>query len=87
MFSNKKYKKLLIIGLLLVFLVGCKSVIDPETRQVMDQYIIRLGDPFPWGKEGYGWFAIFIIWPIAQLFNLLLLNGSFLVINYRNHLD
>lgn len=70
MFSNKKYRKLLIVGLLLVFLVGCKSVIDPETRQVMDQYIIRLGDPFPWGKEGYGWFAIFIIWPIAQLFNL-----------------
>lgn len=66
----KKHKKLLILAGLLVFLVGCKSVIDPETRQVMEQYVIKLGDKFPWGKEGYGWFAIFIIWPIAQLFNI-----------------
>lgn len=66
----KKHKKLLILSGLLIFLVGCKSVIDPDTKQIMEQYIIKLSDPFPWGKEGYGWFAIFIIWPIAQLFNL-----------------
>lgn len=65
----KKYKKLIVLAIFLLVLVGCKSVIDPETKEVMEQYIIRLGDPFPWGKEGYGWFAIFIIWPIAQLFN------------------
>ncbi|HZJ86921.1 MAG TPA: YidC/Oxa1 family membrane protein insertase [Erysipelothrix sp.] len=66
----KKHKKLIGLAFLLVLLVGCKSVIDPETREVMEQYVIRLGDKFPWGQEGYGWFAIFVIWPIAQLFNL-----------------
>lgn len=66
----KKHRKLLMLALLLVFLVGCKSVIDPKTKQIMEQYIIRLGDKFPWGKEGYGWFDIFIIWPFAQLFNI-----------------
>lgn len=65
----KKYKKHIGLALLLVVLVGCKSVINPETGEIFEEYIIRLGDSFPWGKEGYGWFAIFIIWPIAQLFN------------------
>lgn len=65
-----KHKKILILVGLLVFLVGCKSVIDPQTKEVLDQYVIRLNDPFPWGKDGYGWFAIFIVWPIAQMFNL-----------------
>ncbi len=66
----KKHKKILILAGLMLLLVGCKNVIDPNTREVMDQYIIRLNDPFPWKKEGYGWFAIFIVWPIAQMFNL-----------------
>lgn len=66
----KKHRKVLVLAGLMLFLVGCKSVIDPVTKEVLDQYIIRLSDPFPWGKEGYGWFAIFIIWPIAQVFNL-----------------
>lgn len=67
---TKKYKKILILTSALIFLVGCKSVLDPDTKQVMEQYVIHLSDKFPWGKDGYGWFAIFIIWPIAQLFNL-----------------
>lgn len=65
----KKYKKILILALFLVFLVGCRSVIDPETKEVLEQFVIRLGDKWPWGQEGYGWFALFIIWPVAQLFN------------------
>lgn len=65
----KKYKKILILALFLVFLVGCRSVIDPETKKVLEQFVIRLGDKWPWGQEGYGWFALFIIWPVAQLFN------------------
>lgn len=65
----KKYKKVLILALFLVFLVGCRSVIDPETKEVLEQFVIRLGDKWPWGQEGYGWFALFIIWPVAQLFN------------------
>lgn len=65
----KKYKKILILALFLVFLVGCRSVVDPETKEVLEQFVIRLGDKWPWGQEGYGWFALFIIWPVAQLFN------------------
>lgn len=65
----KKHKKVVILLGLLVFLVGCKSVIDPKTREVLEQYVIRLSDKFPFGKEGYGWFATFIVWPVAQMFN------------------
>lgn len=65
----KKYKKILILALFLVFLVGCRSVVDPDTKEVLEQFVIRLGDKWPWGQEGYGWFALFIIWPVAQLFN------------------
>lgn len=65
----KKYKKILILALFLVFLVGCRSVVDPETKEVLEQFVIRLGDKWPWGQDGYGWFALFIIWPVAQLFN------------------
>lgn len=65
----KKHKKVVILLGLLVFLVGCKSVIDPKTREVLEQYVIRLSDKFPFGKDGYGWFATFIVWPVAQMFN------------------
>lgn len=65
----KKHKKVVILLGLLVFLVGCKSVIDPKTREVLEQYVIRLSDKFPFGKDGYGWFDTFIVWPVAQMFN------------------
>lgn len=66
----KKYRKTIVLLVLLLVLVGCKVVTDPETGKVMEKYIISLGDGFPWGKEGYGWFDIFIVYPIAQMFNI-----------------
>lgn len=65
----KKHKKLIIMSFVLLFLVGCKSVIDPKTNEVIEKYVISLGDKFPWGKDGYGWFDIFIVYPFAQMFN------------------
>ena len=63
----KNYKKLGVLFLVLITLTGCTNVIDPETKTVMEQYIIRLGDSWIWGKEG--WFASLFVWPLAQLVN------------------
>ncbi|AMC94597.1 hypothetical protein AOC36_11615 [Erysipelothrix larvae] len=67
--SYKKYRKYLVLALLLLVLVGCRRLTDANGN-IMEEVIIRLGDPFPWGKEGEGWFSIFIVWPISQAFNL-----------------
>lgn len=66
--TYKKYRKYLVLALLLLVLVGCRNFNDANNN-IMEQYIIRLGDAFPWGKEGEGWFSIFIVWPISQAFN------------------
>lgn len=63
----KNYKKIGVLFLVLITLTGCTNVIDPSTKKVMEQYVIRLGDSWIWGKEG--WFASLFIWPLAQLVN------------------
>ena len=65
----KKHRKYIILLAVMLVLVGCKNVMGPD-KQVLEKYIIRLGDGFPWGKEGYGWFDTLIVWPFAQLFNI-----------------
>lgn len=65
----KKYRKYIVLLLLLLFLVGCKRITNADGT-VMEKYIIALGDKFPWGQEGYGWFDTLIVWPFAQLFNI-----------------
>ncbi|WZU01791.1 hypothetical protein MGH68_01255 [Erysipelothrix sp. D19-032] len=47
----RKYKKIALLGLLLVVLTGCMSYVDPVTKQVYPESIIRLGDAWTWGKE------------------------------------
>lgn len=66
----KKNKKLIILGILLLVLAGCTNIRDTNGN-IMQQYIITWGDKFPFRQEGYGWFATFITWPLAQLFNFL----------------
>lgn len=63
----KKYKKLLLIAVLLIALTGCTNVIDPKTGKVMADKIISIGDAWNFSKEG--WFSALIVWPIAQLLN------------------
>ncbi|CAM3455738.1 membrane protein insertase YidC [Erysipelothrix sp. HDW6B] len=63
----RKYKKIALLGLLLVVLTGCMSYVDPVTKQVYPESIIRLGDAWTWGKES--WFGAIFVWPIAQLLN------------------
>lgn len=65
----KKYKKLLLLGLLLVILTGCANYLDPTTRQTKPEFIISLGDPWIWGQEG--WFAAIFVWPMAQILNFI----------------
>lgn len=63
----RNYKKIAVLFLVLITLTGCTNVIDPNTNTVLEQYIIRLGDGWIWGQEG--WFASLFIWPLAQLIN------------------
>lgn len=75
----KNYKKLFLLMLILVTLTGCTNVIDPTTKKVMEQYIIKLGDSWIWGKEG--WFSALFVWPLAQLVNFFAqYTGAFLSI-------
>ena len=64
----KKYRKYLVLLAIMLVLVGCKNVM--QNGQVIEKYVIRLGDGFPWGKPDYGWFDTLIVWPFAQLFNI-----------------
>lgn len=63
----KKYRKLILIGILLIALTGCTNIIDPETGQVIADKVISMGDTWNFGEEG--WFSALIIWPIAQVLN------------------
>lgn len=75
----KKHKKILFLGIMLIVLTGCTNYIDPQTKQVMPEYIISWGDAWIWGTEG--WFASLIVWPLAQLLNLFAqYTGAFLSI-------
>lgn len=70
----KDKKKLILLSVfLLVFISGCKSYVDPETKKVMEEFIIypttSFGEVF-----SEGWFEAIFVWPLAQLINFL---GSF----------
>ena len=65
--KNKK-KLLLLSVLLLAFVAGCKSYVDPETKKVMEEYIIYTTTTFGQVMEE-GWFAAFFVWPLAQVIN------------------
>ena len=65
--KNKK-KLLLLSVLLLAFVAGCKSYVDPETKKVMEEYIIYTTTTFGEVMEE-GWFAAFFVWPLAQVIN------------------
>lgn len=69
-FIMKTNKKLLILGVLLILLVGCTNIRD-SSGNVMEQFIISWGDAFPLKQSGYGWFTRFIVWPLSQLFNFI----------------
>lgn len=67
--SNRKIKFLIMTILLLVVLVGCASVVDPETGEVLIEHVIALDTP--WNFSDMGFFTALLIYPIAQLINLL----------------
>lgn len=65
--KNKK-KLLLLSVLLLVFVAGCKSYVDPTTKKVMEEFIIYPTTSF-FTVLDEGWFAAIFVWPLAQLIN------------------
>lgn len=65
--KNKK-KLILFSVLLLVFVAGCKSYVDPETKKVMEEYVIHTTTTFSEVMEE-GWFAAIFVWPLAQIIN------------------
>lgn len=65
--KNKK-KLLLVSVLLLVFVAGCKSYVDPETKKVLEEFIIYPSTPFMEVLDE-GWFAGLFVWPLAQVIN------------------
>lgn len=67
----KDKKKLMLLSVFFVlFVAGCKNVIDPETKQVLEEYIIRSTTTFS-SAFGSGWFDGLFVWPIAQLINFI----------------
>lgn len=65
----KNKKKLLLLSVfLLVFIAGCKSYMDPETKKVMEEFIIYPTTSFT-EVINEGWFAGIFVWPLAQVIN------------------
>lgn len=65
--KNKK-KLLLLSVVLLVFVAGCKSYVDPTTKKVLEEFIIYPTTSF--GEVlNEGWFAAIFVYPLAQLIN------------------
>lgn len=67
----KDKKKMLFIGILvLVTLVACTNPRDPETGQILAKYLIKSTTPIGY-QLSLGWFDGLIVWPIAQLINVI----------------
>ena len=65
-FKSSRWK-ILVPLLLMLFLVGCASVIGPDGK-VMPEKIITLGDEWSFSM---GWFDALIVWPLAQFLNFI----------------
>ena len=62
--------KLVIASILvLLVLVGCQNVIDPDTGRVATEHIIGLDTP--WNFSEMGFFTAILIYPMAQIINFL----------------
>lgn len=66
---NRKMKHIIGLVLLLLILVGCSNVIDPETGRVATEHIIALDTP--WNFSEMGVFTAILIYPLAQVINFL----------------
>ena len=69
-FFKDKQKLLMMTIFLLVVLVACSSPRDPETGKVYAEKLIGLDTSFG-SQLNNGWFDGIIVWPIAQLINLI----------------
>ena len=69
-FFKDKQKLLMMTIFLLVVLVACSSPRDPETGKVYAENLIGLDTSFG-SQLNNGWFDGIIVWPIAQLINLI----------------
>lgn len=65
--KNKK-KLILLSVVLLVFVAGCKSYVDPTTKKVLEEFIIYPNTSF-FTVLNEGWFAGIFVWPLAQVIN------------------
>lgn len=65
--QNRKSKVLISILILLFVLVGCQSVVDRETGQVLIKHVISLDTP--WNLNEMGFFTAILIYPMAQIIN------------------
>ena len=65
---NRKMKLVIASILVLLVLVGCQNVIDPDTGRVATEHIIGLDTP--WNFSEMGFFTAILIYPMAQIINL-----------------
>lgn len=67
--KNKKFWIVLIAVMGVLVLTGCRTAIDPKTKEIIPDAVIydytSLGDMM----KTDGWFETFIVYPIAQLIN------------------
>lgn len=69
-FFKDKRKLLMLTMFVLVTLVACSSPRDPNTGQIYPEKLIGLDTSFG-AQLDLGWFDGLIVWPIAQLINLI----------------
>lgn len=66
----KDKKKLMMVSLFVVVaLVACTNPRDPNTNQILPEYLIGPNTPIQ-AQFQLGWFDGLIVWPLAQLINL-----------------
>jgi len=68
-FFKDKQKLLIMTVFILMILVACKSPRDPNTGEIKPELLIGLNTSIGSQME-QGWFDGIIVWPIAQLINL-----------------
>lgn len=69
-FFKDKKKLLMLTVFVLVALVACTNPRDPATGEIQLKYLITPSTPF--GEQmNLGWFDGLIVWPIAQLINVI----------------
>lgn len=68
-FFKDKKKLLMMTVFILMILAACSSPRDPETGEIYAEKLIGLGTSFG-SQLDLGWFDGLIVWPIAQLINV-----------------